>query len=193
MAAQPATVELTLEIPKIDNDDEVVEEPGEKQEETAAFVPTLPDLPTSVDLQDAFRQEIDYASLVPRAKMEGADLVNIPKTIRYGSGDFGKGMKNLFDLSQLDRIPEAMFQPAPVIPDRLKRLGTDAKVNVRFIVNTRGEVISPIVVSSDQPDFNELALATVIKWKFKPGKREGKAVNTRMQQMMVFRFDMPEA
>lgn len=114
---------------------------------------------------------------------------------RWVAGDFGSKLKSLspdkgnmealFSLSDLDQKPRAIFQPSPVLDDRVRRSGP-GKVYVIFIVNTRGEVENPMVQKSTNPVFEKPALAAIKKWKFEPGKRNGKPVPFRMRVPIVF-------
>jgi len=60
-------------------------------------------------------------------------------------------------------------------------------VRVEFIVDTAGYVVNPVIIDSTHPGFNGPALEGVRKWKFRPGMKAGRKVNTRMQVPIVFR------
>jgi len=57
---------------------------------------------------------------------------------------------------------------------------------VGFICDAEGNVRDPYAVSSDHREFDTPAVQAVAKWKFKPGRRGGKNVNTRMSVPIVF-------
>jgi TonB family protein len=57
---------------------------------------------------------------------------------------------------------------------------------VEFIVTTKGAVIDAMVIRSTNTDFDETALKTVKRWKFRPGYKRGKTVNSRIQQPIRF-------
>jgi periplasmic protein TonB len=78
-------------------------------------------------------------------------------------------------------------QPTPLYPPALKREGLTATVRVEFIVDIRGQVLDPFVVDSTHHGFDEAAVAGVLRWKFKPGVRMGRRVNTRMQVPIIFK------
>ena len=98
----------------------------------------------------------------------------------------GKGLGNIFDLAQLDNKPEARVRIKPVYPFEMRRSGLKGEVVVGFIVDSTGEVRDPYIVRSSNPGFEEAALQAVLKWKFKPGKKGGVAVNTRVAQPLSF-------
>ena len=80
------------------------------------------------------------------------------------------------------------MQPPPVFPTSLKHDYDFGKVTVQFIVDTQGRVVGPVVVDSTFMGFNDAATSGVSKWKFRPGMKSGKRVNTRMQVPIIFKI-----
>lgn len=149
----------------------------------AIQVPMLQDVPISVPVDSSFTQLIDPT--VP-TKIEGAgNVMAIPLNIQRGRPDTS-GIKNLFNIADLDRRPEPIVQTPPVFPYELKQTVTEAQVRVGFIVTSRGDVIMPYIVSSTHSGFERAALDAVSKWRFKPGQRGGRKVNTRVEQPITF-------
>ena len=97
----------------------------------------------------------------------------------------GAAVDALFSLSDLDQRPRPVYQPSPVMTSKLRSSGP-ATVNVIFIVDEQGRVVDPKVQSSTDPQFDRPALKAISKWKFDPGKRNGKAVATRIRQPITF-------
>ncbi len=149
-------------------------------------VPMLADVPSQVDLSTAFIQEIDYSSLVPQQDLTAAKTLSIPTNIHRG-GKIGEGMSKIFDLKDLDRAPDPLVRIAPVVPVGMRQAGFTAEVTVAFIVNPDGNVVGPQVVSSTDHKLNEPALLAMSKWKFRPGVKNGRRVNVRMMQPLLFR------
>jgi protein TonB len=98
----------------------------------------------------------------------------------------GTKMANLFNLADLDQKPEARVRINPVYPFEMRRSGVKGNVLVGFIVDSNGNVREPYIVKSSSPGFEQAAIDAVLKWKFKPGKKGGVAVNTRVQQPLDF-------
>lgn len=71
----------------------------------------------------------------------------------------------------------------------MRRAGIKGEVLVAFVVDSRGGVREPHVVRASHPGFRDEAIAAVSRWKFKPGRMDGKAVNTVMQVPIVFGFE----
>lgn len=159
------------------NDEEAAETP-------AIAVPMLADIPTIVPV-NAFVQPLDFTPTV-NVDPSAVRLSAVPVNIARGSGTAEK-IGKIFDVSQLDRQPQAILQPPPTFPADLKREYPECTVVVGFIISAKGEVLAPYVISSQVRRFEEAALAGVLKWKFRPGFRGGRAVNTRTQIAIHFR------
>ena len=194
--AKPETVvvedtgpSIFIEMPELED----LEEPelvditdGVREEvEAASYVPMLADVPTAV-VDTAFVQEIDFSSLAPRPEFDAAKVVTIPRGPRSG-GVRPDTMKDIFNLKDLDRIPEPVFQPPPVFPRQLKNEVSKATVTVEFIVDDSGKVVYAKVVEASYPGFEDAAIVGVMRWQFRPGMRGGKRVSTRMIVPLIFR------
>jgi protein TonB len=59
---------------------------------------------------------------------------------------------------------------------------------VQFIVSSDGRILDATVVESTDDRFNEPAVKGVYKWKFKPGMKGGRKVNTRMAVPIRFKI-----
>ena len=162
---------------------------GESGEPLAGVdVPALPDVMSTVNLGD-FVQPFDMASLLPRANVDGLKgLTTIPVGARRGgAGGTASGLSgSVFSLADLDRAPTPTFQPAPEVPGALRNRAAGVRVTVEFIVTTKGTVTDAVVLNSTNTEFDETALKTVRRWKFRPGYKRGKTVNTRMIQPILF-------
>jgi protein TonB len=105
------------------------------------------------------------------------------KLASLGSG--GDAVAALAGIAELDQEPRATYQPSPVLtPQVLKK--APGTVYIIFIVDERGRVQNPKVWKSDDPVFERPALAAVKKWRFEPGKRNGKPVRFPMRVPIVF-------
>lgn len=152
----------------------------------SAYAPALPDAPTRIALPTDFVQAIDLASLIPPPDLTTKVFV-IPEHIRH-AGKIGDGLGNIFNLADLDRIPEPLVQPAPVFPPALKREVSEARVVVEFIVDAQGRVVDPMVVDTTHNGFDGAAVSGVARWKFRPGVKAGRNVSTRMMVPIIFKL-----
>lgn len=133
------------------------------------------------------------------------DLAALENALSAGAGNAGWGTQSLdidvsgmaqgpsageglFSLGDLDQKPRVIYQPGPVLNAKVRKKAPGT-VYILFIVDENGKVRNPIVQSSPDPVFEKPALTAVKKWKFEPGKREGKPVSFRMRVPITF----PEA
>ena len=106
-----------------------------------------------------------------------------------GPGDWTKvGPLGPCDLTSLDHTPRTRAQPAPFYPAVLRSTGTEGRVVVEFTVDTSGRVTSATVLSSTQREFEDETIRAVMKWRFEPGRRNGRAVPFRMTVPLEFRL-----
>lgn len=142
--------------------------------------PMQADVP-SVAIESPFVQQVQPP---PPPSMSRPGNFTIPAG-KPGTG-IGKGMKDLFDIANLDQAPTAKFQANPVYPFEMRRAGITGEVVVGFIVDDQGKVRDAYAVRSTQREFEAAAIQAVMKWTFRPGKKGGRSVNTRMQVPIVF-------
>jgi len=128
----------------------------------------------------------DFASLVEQPDLNATKLLAVPEHISHGS-KIGNGLGVVFNISDLDRVPTATFQPAPIPPKSVKVEDERVIVRVEFIVTADGRVVNVFATGSDDPRFNDAAVNGVGKWKFKPGIKAGRKVNTRMLVPIIFK------
>jgi len=143
--------------------------------------PSLMDMPTVVPV-DAFTQQITPPP--PPGLTPDRSAVSIP-VVKPGTG-FGKGIKDLFNAADLDQQPQARVRTAPTYPSDLKRQGITGECVVEFIVDSNGNVTAAQIVRSTQREFENPSIQAVLKWKFRPGKKGGRVVNSRCQQLLQY-------
>lgn len=169
-------------------------EPEEKPEEFTKEVrpagggPTPPDLPEVV----VTPKNPDFViHIEERSTNPAKELKLIPKTI--GPGDIpGVGdtrAPDIFNVKWLDNEPRAKVQVPPDYPYAMKQSGTAGSVLVEFDVDPAGRVTRAEAVNFSDREFVEPALRAVRKWRFEPGRREGKAVAFRMTIPIEFSLE----
>lgn len=178
------TLEVNLPPPPEPEEPEVVEDVvAEAPAEVADLAPPMQtDVPSAV-VDSPFVQQIQ-APPPPGLSRPGGSIV-IPTNPRPAVGG-GKALGAVFDLASLDQKPEARVRIKPVYPFEMRRSGLKGEVTVGFIVDSNGDVREPYIVKSSSAGFDDAAIQAVLKWKFKPGKKGGKAVNTRVAQPLTF-------
>ncbi|HEX2101519.1 MAG TPA: TonB family protein [Candidatus Synoicihabitans sp.] len=198
--------------PRVISDDKPVAPPTE--ETVVAVVPPLEDEPIEANggssapapARDvprrpepmAIRTEVSDIVIEAPPTRPRADLVvdAVPSNLvntwgGEGGGGVGPGT-SIIDVRGLDNEPRARVQPAPVYPFEQKRTGMSGTVTVRFTVDREGNVREAHVVQSDDRGFEESAVKAVLRWKFEPGRKNGRAVAFRMSVPIVFNINDAE-
>lgn len=179
---EDTTIEL-MQMPPPEPEEVEVTETDEPPEEVVELAPPMAaDVPAQVTV-DSFVQKLQPPP--PPGLDRPTGVISIP-TGRPNTGNIGKGMKDLFDLANLDQIPSPRFQAKPVYPFEMRRAGITGDVLVGFIVDSNGDVREAYAIRSTQREFEAAAVQAVSKWKFRPGKKGGRNVNTKMQVPIVF-------
>ncbi len=89
-------------------------------------------------------------------------------------------------LEQLDWQPRIVKQAAPSYPKAMMEGKVGGEVLVDFVIDATGKVVNAQVRRSTNPEFEQAALQAIEKWQFKPGGKSGRAVNTRVSQLLQF-------
>jgi len=175
---------LTWALPPLIPEDPPEVKPSELSDETPSVrVPSLLDLPSPVTIKTPFTQLLDPATPI---KLDGATTTAVIP-VNPGHGPLaGGGQTPTFNPSELERVPEAVSRVSPEYPFELKREGVAGTVRIGFIVDSHGNVVSPYIISSTDRGFERAALEALAKWKFRPGVKFGRKVNTRMEQPIDF-------
>jgi periplasmic protein TonB len=92
----------------------------------------------------------------------------------------------VFELRDLDVIPRAIYQSQPIYPYEMRQAGVAGRVEIMFIVDDTGVVRQPRITSSSHREFEQAAIDAVMQWRFEPGTKDGKKVNTRVRQLLTF-------
>ena len=88
--------------------------------------------------------------------------------------------------SHLDHTPRTRAQIAPVYPYEARLAGRPGEVWVEFTVDESGLVRNPHVLRSTDPVFENPTLQAVAKWRFEPGRKDGRVVRFRMAVPVAF-------
>ena len=151
------------------------------------LVPMQADLP-QIPRPSDFVQPLNFASLLDQPDFSKLNVYVIPENIRTSGAKLAEQLGKIFSLSDLDRVPEPVFQPAPSFPVGMRREAQSATVTVEFIVDVNGRVLDPVVFATTHSGFDEAALIGVSRWKFRAGMKTGRKVNTRMRVPVVFKI-----
>ncbi len=96
----------------------------------------------------------------------------------------------ILEWSEIDEPPRPTAQPLPRYPPSARAQRTEGYVILEFVVETDGRVADVQVVSENPPAvFAEAALRAVERWRFRPGRHDGRPVAVRVRQRIDFRLD----
>lgn len=141
------------------------------------------DLPQTLDV-DAFTQPLQPD--MPPDLNPDPGIIAIPNT----PGPQVPGDHRIIDNSLLQEKPSPRTQMPPQYPFEMRNAGIEGEVAVEFIVDMNGNVRNPFVVRSTHREFEDAALQAISKWRFRPGRKDGRIVNAgRVQQLFTFRIN----
>ncbi len=173
---------IQFDMPPVEEEKEdVVKDLDDTPVENQLAPPSLVDLPSVVPV-NAFTQPLTPPPPPGMTPQKGAITIPVNKP----GANFGKGISDLFNVNDLDQKPIARVQPQPAYPYEMSRAGITGEVVVEFIINTNGDVVQAQVTRSSHREFEVPAIQAVLKWKFKPGRKGGRVVNSRASQLIEF-------
>jgi protein TonB len=97
------------------------------------------------------------------------------------------GSAGASDTPAYDEPPKLVKKTRPKYPEAAFRDKLEGTVVVEIMIDDRGNVQDATVATSN-PAFDQAALESVKKWRFKPARKDGKAVATRARVPVVFRI-----
>lgn len=103
-----------------------------------------------------------------------------------GDGTFPGPWDGITPHDQLDQIPKTRLQPSPVYPYEARKDGRHGEVIVTFTVDEEGRVVNPVVLRSSDPAFETPTLRAVSRWRFEPGRKNGRIVRFRLAVPVQF-------
>jgi len=142
----------------------------------------LPTNATAVVVQQLDEAVVQYLSIETRAERGRA----VAQQWSNRKSRWEDRPDRAYELSELDQPPVPRLRVQPIFPFELRRAGINGEVLVEFIVDTNGDVKNASAVRSTNPAFETPAIAAVMKWKFRPGRKDGRPVDIRIQQPLKF-------
>lgn len=153
----------------------------------------LPGLEELLGDANAAEFVMETTHLRPSANAEtGMILIGVqgdPKGLEEGIRDTIGSFSKVITANELDNSPRTRYQPAPSYPTRAKMDGLTGTVEVSFVVNEFGEVRNVRVIHSSDPVFVDETIKAVSRWRFEPGRKDGRPVTFRMRQPLSFNLD----
>jgi protein TonB len=83
--------------------------------------------------------------------------------------------------------PVPLFQPRPAYPQVMLRARMNAVVGVRCVIDKNGHVRDPqVTLPSGIDAFNKAVVTALQQWRYKPGSRNGQAVDSYLELTVRF-------
>lgn len=102
----------------------------------------------------------------------------------------GPPLQTEFEIGDVDATPMPTVKLEPVYPYRARRMNTTGSVDIRFLVDSTGTVQTLEILKADPEGiFEDSVRQAVTRWKFQPGRKDGKAVKTWMVTTITFELD----
>ena len=99
--------------------------------------------------------------------------------------------ESVLDAVALDEVPVPVLQPKPALPAGVPAEPPPAAVEVTLIVDAQGVVKEPRVVKDGVAELDHAAVAILSKWRFRPGRKNGRPVASRL--VVPVMFSLPDA
>jgi len=121
-------------------------------------------------------------------KLTGPGALVSPEMTKFNFS--GLGLKDIFNLAEVDSAPMPVAQMQPLYPIRAKRAGIEGWVKVRFVVNTKG-LVEKVEIVEAKPEnvFEQSVIRCLSAWRFSPGVYEGEPVNTLVGTTIKFELE----
>ncbi len=166
-------------------DEPEIREPSTEPVKPLAGGPSLPvlDEPVVMSVKSEFSMPVPE-----RPKGPVTNFGDIPVISGPGGpvGPRSLGDAGIILAGALDRTPNAKVQMPPDYPAAMRNSGTSGSVVVEFDVNAEGRVTRAEALRYSDREFVEPALRAVKKWRFEPGRRDGRTVPFRMTVPIEF-------
>lgn len=89
----------------------------------------------------------------------------------------GQGAGSVYGFNQWDQPPVPINRVKPNYPPAAKRIGKEATIIVRAVIDAQGKVVRAVVLPGKETQhFKEETLEAVKRWRFAPGKVGGRPV-----------------
>lgn len=168
-----------------------LEEPAEESGDVAAAagnpdLPRTPDLTPPATAPDSFTVPVEAPPVSQVVNSDPRVIGPIGPLDGIGTGPRAPG---IVSFASLDHVPETRARIAPVYPMGARQSGRRGEVVVEFVVDESGRVVNPRIVRSNDPIFEEPTLRAISRWRFEPGRKNGRAVRFRMAMPVQFELN----
>ena len=96
-------------------------------------------------------------------------------------------------MQEVEQKPVELNNVEPIYPYRAKRRGLEGFVKISFLVTTTGKVTNLTVLEAQPPGLFDQSVRQIVRhWRFNPGVKDGRAVDTLMTTTIRFKLEDSE-
>lgn len=106
----------------------------------------------------------------------------------YGPGEGGGFGGGIYTVGSGVTAPQLTFKVDPDYSDEARKAKWQGTVILSIEINERGQVQNPRITRGQGLGLDEKAIEAVLKWRFRPGFKDGKPVTVRAQVEVNFRL-----
>ncbi len=155
--------------------------PGKKQIHTEAFNLGLP----IVDKSATFSIDLNPPALAP---LPFASFNGVPFGSNLADFEISSGKIDVFELSELDKIPRRIGKVDAVYPESLLRRGIEGQVLLSVVIDEDGYLEVEGVKSATNPLFERAAVETANKLRYEAPLKNGKRVRAKFILPIPFKI-----
>ncbi len=98
--------------------------------------------------------------------------------------------KGTYNQGDVDKQPMVMFRLKPMYPYRAKRMNINGQVDVKFLVDSSGNVSKITILKANPPGIFESSVKkALLSWRFSPGEISGQSVFTWVKTTIEFNME----
>jgi TonB family protein len=131
----------------------------------------------------------------PRARQAITHEVTVSKVLNKGK-EASTEMKKVLEsdnqtvatspLEASSHGPVVESAPTPKLPSYLKEQNLKTSILIEFLIAANGQAKANLLGTSGNEELDALALKTAQSWKFRPAKKDGKAIDSKVRLRINF-------
>ncbi len=132
----------------------------------------------------------DGSSALDNSVVKYQEAANTDTIVKSDSSEKAGDENRVYKKRETDETPKIVTFYPPIYPFQARARGIEGSVILKFTVDKNGSVVKPQVVkATPEGVFEQAALDTVVKYKFKPAMKDGKPVSSVARLPISFSVD----
>ena len=92
------------------------------------------------------------------------------------------------ELQDVDKVPVPVSRPAPTYPPGARQMRREGEVELRLLIDARGEVAAVERLTGGKSDLSAAAERAVRRWRYQPAMKDGVQVQTKIVEKIAFKL-----